>query len=154
MDSEANPYAPPASRLEAPEAPPASADLASSGQRLSNLLLDTLGTYLFSFLIGIGVALADETRLELLDDFGFGLALSLVYFGGSEALTGRTPAKLLTGTRVVSARGGRATSGQILGRTLSRLVPFDAFSFLGERNPVGWHDRWSNTRVVRARSPR
>ena len=52
MDAESNPYAPPASRLEAPEAPPAAEELASSGQRLSNLLLDTLGTYVFAFLSG------------------------------------------------------------------------------------------------------
>ena len=154
MDPEPNPYAPPASRLEAPDAPPATEELASSGQRLSNLLLDTVGTYVFAFLIGLGVALADETRLGLFDDFRFGLALSIAYYGGSEALTGRTPAKFLTGTRVVSARGGRASPRQILGRTLSRLVPFDAFSFLGGENPVGWHDRWSNTRVVRTRSER
>ena len=98
MDGESNPYAPPASRLEAPDAPPAAEELASSGQRLSNLLLDTLGTYVFAFLVGLGVALVDESRLGLFDDFRFGLALSIAYYGGSEALTGRTPAKLLTGT--------------------------------------------------------
>ena len=42
---------------------------------------------------------------------------------------------------------GRPTYGQILGRTFSRFVPFEAFSFLP--SPVGWHDRWSGTRVVR-----
>jgi hypothetical protein len=30
-------------------------------------------------------------------------------------------------------------------RNISRLVPFDILSFLGEN---GWHDSWSDTRVV------
>jgi hypothetical protein len=31
----------------------------------------------------------------------------------------------------------------------SRFVPFKHFSFLGSGH--GWHDRWSDTRVVRTR---
>ncbi|CAN0592803.1 unnamed protein product, partial [Laminaria digitata] len=39
---------------------------------------------------------------------------------------------------------------RLLGRTAARFVPFEAFSFLGG-DATGWHDRWSNTRVVRLR---
>jgi hypothetical protein len=42
-----------------------------------------------------------------------------------------------------------ARFSQILGRTFSRFVPFEPFSFLGSGH--GWHDRWSDTRVVRTR---
>jgi uncharacterized RDD family membrane protein YckC len=67
-----------------------------------------------------------------------------------EATLGRTPGKFLTGTRVVSSNGARASIGQILGRTLARFVPFEPLSFLfGGNPPSGWHDKWSNTRVVK-----
>lgn len=36
-------------------------------------------------------------------------------------------------------------------RTLCRFIPFDALSFLFARNHVGWHDRFSKTRVIRQR---
>ena len=36
----------------------------------------------------------------------------------------------------------------VLSLTLVRMVPFEPFSFLGSPHPVGWHDRWSGTRVV------
>ena len=39
---------------------------------------------------------------------------------------------------------------QILGRSLARLIPFEAFSFFGALG-VGWHDSFSNTRVIRTR---
>lgn len=41
---------------------------------------------------------------------------------------------------------GEMSSIQIWKRTLSRLIPFDALSFFGEN---GWHDSWSDTRVVK-----
>lgn len=34
---------------------------------------------------------------------------------------------------------------------MARMVPFEAFSFLGER---GWHDSWSGTQVVEVRKPK
>lgn len=36
--------------------------------------------------------------------------------------------------------------GTTLLRTISRYVPFEAFSCFGER---GWHDTWSKTYVVK-----
>ena len=58
---------------------------------------------------------------------------------------GRTIGKYITGTMAVSL-SGEMSSIQIWKRTLSRLVPFDALSFFGEN---GWHDSWSDTRVVK-----
>jgi hypothetical protein len=34
-------------------------------------------------------------------------------------------------------------------RNISRLVPFDVLSFLGEN---GWHDSWSDTRVIHTKN--
>ncbi|WHF51385.1 RDD family protein [Chryseobacterium gotjawalense] len=56
--------------------------------------------------------------------------------------------KLITGTKVVKADGSDLTTDDLLKRNFSRAVPFDKLSFLGNS---GWHDNWSNTRVVRAK---
>ena len=62
----------------------------------------------------------------------------------------RTLAKFITGTKVVTAKRDRPSIGQILGRTLSRYIPFEAFSCL-DRRPIGWHDSLSGTRVIGTR---
>jgi uncharacterized RDD family membrane protein YckC len=146
-----NPYKPPVD--VAPSASSADAGEyveATKGQRLANLALDYLGFMLLAFVLGIVLALVG--RADLFDGPAgnlFGLMIVAGYYLAFEGAFGRTPAKFLTGTKVVDVSGGRARFSQILGRTFSRLVPFEAFSFLGSGH--GWHDRWSNTRVVRTR---
>jgi len=44
--------------------------------------------------------------------------------------------------------GNKPSFGLILGRSLSRIIPFDALSFLGA-NAIGWHDTISKTRVIK-----
>ena len=136
--------------------PPADDEIATSGQRFANMLLDTLGFNVLAILIGVVAGIfGDPAVLEGINGYIAGFVLSAAYYGAFEGLTSRTPAKLVTGTKVVSERGGPPSSGQIIGRTLVRLVPFEIFSFLvGGDRPVGWHDRWSQTRVVRTRPSR
>ena len=43
----------------------------------------------------------------------------------------------------------RSSLKQVFLRTLIRLIPFEAFSFLG--GSKGWHDEWSGTKVIRVR---
>jgi uncharacterized RDD family membrane protein YckC len=62
-------------------------------------------------------------------------------------LQGKTPGKFITNTRVVTLDGYLPNSNSILLRSFSRLVPFEAFSFLAKK-PNGWHDRWSDTIVI------
>ncbi len=76
------------------------------------------------------------------------LGVQVLYYFLWEALTYRTPGKLLCRTRVMGADGDDPSTGAILGRTLLRLVPLELLSFLGPL-PGGWHDRWSGTCVVR-----
>jgi uncharacterized RDD family membrane protein YckC len=73
-------------------------------------------------------------------------AIWLGYYAGFEVASGRTLGKFITRTRVVRTDGTAPTTAQILGRTLARLTPFEALSFLARAN---WHDRWSGTVVVR-----
>jgi uncharacterized RDD family membrane protein YckC len=69
-----------------------------------------------------------------------------LYYLIQESVWSATPAKFITGTTVRDENGEKATFRQILGRTLSRLIPFDAWSFFGWR---GWHDRFSDTWVCK-----
>ena len=65
-------------------------------------------------------------------DWIFGAIIGTFYYSLFEYLSGgRTIGKLLTGTMVVSEDGRPLTYPQVLGRTLSRFVPFEPFSFFG-----------------------
>jgi len=59
----------------------------------------------------------------------------------------RTPGKFLTKTIVIDEYGNKPSLRQLALRSLVRLVPFEAFSCLGN-NSYGWHDKWSHTYVV------
>ncbi len=75
------------------------------------------------------------------------IALRIVYFLFFEAIWKATPAKFLTQSRVTNVQGEKITLKQALARTLSRWVPFEAFSFLGAGARL--HDLWSQTHVLK-----
>ena len=143
---EPTPYAPPASMLSEPPLDPAERG-ASRGRRFGNLMLD-------QFAIGIVSAISgavepDKTLNGILIE---SILIPFVYYTVLEAVFGWTFGKLATGTRVVAADGGRASLGQVMGRTLVRFIPFEPLSFLfGGDTPAGWHDAFSGTRVIRIR---
>ncbi len=121
--------------------------LASKGKRLANYLLDQL-------ILHIGtMALAVLFELGVYDELDETFAATLIllvypaYYMVFESLFGRTPAKFITRTVVVTTSGHRPNTINIIGRSLCRYIPFEAFSFLGEK-AIGWHDSISKTRVV------
>ncbi|MDR6369488.1 putative RDD family membrane protein YckC [Chryseobacterium bernardetii] len=77
------------------------------------------------------------------------LITSLIYFIYTfliEYFTkGRSVGKYITGTKVICTDGTEPTFNDYLIRNISRIVPFDTLSFFGEN---GWHDKWSETRVI------
>lgn len=73
----------------------------------------------------------------------------IYYFLMEHFLNGRTVGKYITGTKVISTDGTQPTSQQILYRNLTRLIPFDGLSFFGMN---GWHDSWSDTRVINVKN--
>ncbi len=153
----ANPYQAPKARVDDQPVPVDALPLAGKGRRFANLLLDNIFFYLCAVLLGVvlGIAgMAESLRhLGRLGEALVGWSLLIVYYAVQEGLWGVTLGKLITGTRVIGEDGAAPRFKQILGRTLARLVPFEPFSFLG-REPTGWHDRWSATKVVRVRLPR
>jgi uncharacterized RDD family membrane protein YckC len=145
-----NPYASPVSDEAAPGAAAAAAmNLASNGQRFATFLLDYLGMTLCSGVVGFVLALLGGAELAGLSSL-LGILVMIGYYAGFEAAFGKTPGKMMVGTRVVTTTGGEPSFGQCLGRTFARCVPFEPFSFFGA-DAVGWHDRWTNTRVIRTR---
>lgn len=77
------------------------------------------------------------------------LITSLIYFLYTFLIeyftNGRSIGKYITGTKVICIDGTEPTFNDYLIRNISRLVPFDTLSFFGEN---GWHDNWSETRVI------
>ena len=153
---ETNPYRPPKATIDVPQVEFDSLDLASGGKRFLNLVIDYLTKYVLAALIAIFLLNTAQLAYfeDTLVDFLFGLVISVFYYTLFESLTGRSPAKWLTGTLVVSEDGTTPSFLQILGRSLARLIPFEAFSYLGDQRPVGWHDRLSKTRVIDMRKKR
>src|SRR3954451_630389 len=59
------------------------------------------------------------------------VALALLYYGIAEAMTGQTVGKRLLGVQVAAADGSRATTGQVVIRTLLRVIDGIAFYLVG-----------------------
>lgn len=77
----------------------------------------------------------------------FSFISSLLFYTFFESVFGATPAKLLTGTRVIQLNGRKIGFPIALIRTLCRFIPFEPFSYLGKGD--GWHDKWQCTQVVK-----
>lgn len=90
-----------------------------------------------------GLDLDDPAILPFLEFF-----LLTVYYIVSEYFFRTTFGKIVTSTTVVRTQGGYPELGTIVIRTLARVIPFDALSFLFTDRHRGWHDRLSNTGVV------
>ena len=125
-------------------------EAAGLGSRLVNYLFDLLGIGLLAFFVGsvmesLGLQhlLVDENTNMLI-----GFLIIMTYYSVLEGLTSRTLGKFVTGTYVVTEEGLKPSFVNILGRTLCRFIPFEALSFLF--SSLGFHDRLSHTRVVKA----
>ncbi|MFD0863000.1 RDD family protein [Sungkyunkwania multivorans] len=135
---------------------------ASKGKRFANYFTDLIIFYI----VFIGGALiygmiyvsmggddveeqlmALENANPLVDRLITLLIYGTYYFIAESLLGGRTIGKYLTKTVTVDINGNKPTIGHTLKRSLSRMVPFEQFSFFGELGR-GWHDQWSDTYVV------
>jgi uncharacterized RDD family membrane protein YckC len=128
--------------------------MATKSQRFFHLLLDLfIVVLIFTPLLGlfnvfgadlnkIAIVLGEKPLVLLLTIFG-----RVIYYVFFEALFGATPAKMLTETQIVDYEGGGLGFGRIFKRTLCRFVPFEPFSFYSAYS--GWHDRWSDSYVVK-----
>ena len=132
--------------------------LASKGQRLGNYFIDLLIQYGIAFGLGIAIVLyaeitGDYTASDYIESIGkieeylLGLVIAFGYYFGTEHFLSRSIGKFITKTIIVLEDGTKPDSMYILRRTACRLIPFEAFSFLGSPSR-GWHDSISDTYVV------
>lgn len=131
---------------------------ASDGDRFINCILDfvfiLVTLFVITFLIVIvgNIIQWDIFRIwkDILTHLGpplVFLSFSIFYYLVFKALFRRAIAKFITRTIVVNKNGLKPGFGAIFIRTLCRLIPFDALSFLGKSGRI-WHDSISNTYVV------
>ena len=133
---------------------------ASLGVRFANYIVDMICYYIIIFaivfLLGVingifQIEIINTFLINISNESGFvyvfTLSILILYYYLSEKfLNGRTIGKYVTGTKAVTILGAKPSNSDLLKRTFSRLVPFDALSFFGTN---GWHDSWSDTRVVK-----
>ena len=132
--------------------------LATKNMRFVNYLIDLIPQYAVMFSLSYlffyyGEFTGDYAlnnywaEMSKIEDYLYSYTLMFIYYFMMEALTGKTLGKYVTKTRVVTVNGEKPTNLSIVKRSLSRMIPFDALSFLGT-NGDGWHDAIANTYVV------
>ncbi len=125
--------------------PVQSEEKATTGIRLSHHFVDSFVLILlvlqlresYQFLLGIGI-LSEFYLIYFLSRF--------FYYLIAESIFQQTFGKMITKHYVADLDGGKASFGQIVKRSLARLIPFEAVSLLA-RPWKGWHDSLSNTNV-------
>lgn len=128
------------------------------GPRFGHFIIDLIAFQIVIYLIEYALAM-----LLVLSNFSIILNLSvslislilllLIYptlYATCEMIWQKTPGKFLTKTIVIDEYGNKPEALAIILRSLIRVVPFEAFSCLGDKynRSHAWHDRWSNTWVV------
>jgi uncharacterized RDD family membrane protein YckC len=127
-------------------------------ERLINCLIDSFALvaffFLFAGIVSIMQTIFSPSSLSVLEDENSFLSSLLAfvsimfYYALFEYKTGQTLGKLITKTKVVTINGEDPNLLAILIRTLCRFIPFEEISFLISNNS-GWHDKLSNTKVVK-----
>ncbi|WP_396602371.1 RDD family protein [Algibacter sp. R77976] len=137
---------------------------ASKGNRFLHYIVDLIVILLFVYgifaaFIFLYYSVAEDTTA--MDEFLYGvdtinpildrlvtaIVLAFFYFGLESLTKGRSIGKYITKTKVVLEDGSSPNSSDYLKRSFSRMIPFEAFSFLGS-DIRGWHDTISKTYVV------
>ncbi|MFT4661473.1 MAG: putative RDD family membrane protein YckC [Patiriisocius sp.] len=134
---------------------PRKVQLVTGLPRLGHYIIDAL--IIGALLFGVNLFLLDDIYLGYA--FGFEvkgyvynllptidqLIMTVGYYFICEKTMQRTIGKFATNSVVINEYAEAPESGSLIGRSFSRLVPFEAFSCFSDR---GWHDKWSKTYVV------
>lgn len=121
--------------------------------RMTNYMIDTAIIYAVFFILHLYFMSQENTSPS--SDFYRDSRIFLFfisffsYYLIMESFFSKTIGKYITATKVITIKGGKPNFETILGRTLSRLIPFDNFSFL--IFPNGIHDELSGTKLVKVK---
>lgn len=126
--------------------------LATKERRLMNYVLDLiifllLGlAYRYLRFIFSDTALLDFKKEMFTVRPILSIPIAIVYYSFFESITGRTPAKYVTKTKVVNVNGEKPSFKSIVLKSACRFIPLNPFTFIFL--DVGLHDKISKTRVV------
>ena len=116
--------------------------------RFTNFLIDLIIfmfiVFLHAMVLDVGLGIVPEGGFELFPLYL--VALYVFYYWFFETFSQKTPGKFVTKTKVVNQQGKKASSHKLFIRSLSRIIPFEVFSFFFSNR--GWHDKISKTYVV------
>ena len=99
---------------------------ASAGLRIANYIIDTILQFFFAAILSLIFAIFVHDFFKI-GVFFYCISILQIYYIFFEGTWQHTPGKWITGTKVVRKDGRMPTFGQILGRSFSRLVPFEIF---------------------------
>jgi uncharacterized RDD family membrane protein YckC len=121
---------------------PLTVNTINQGLRFVHILTDYFILVIFQFLIEI--FFPEHSPIASLIIF----LMIPIYYTLMEYYFQQTPGKMITGTIVIDNYAEKPDLRTCLLRTLCRFVPFEAFSCISSPSR-GWHDKWSNTYVVK-----
>lgn len=131
-------------------------DPVSKGVRFTNYVIDLISLCAVIFGVFIIWALVNYSHFEqfvnnLQKNTLWQIPINIIITGGyytifETATRGRTIGKFVTGSIAVTEDGNPLTFKTAFLRSICRLIPFNAFSALGDRP---WHDRFSKTIVIK-----
>ncbi|MBL7789731.1 MAG: RDD family protein [Chitinophagales bacterium] len=103
--------------------------------------------YIFELVGFFPIQVEEETFVVTFLLYLFQSLIYASYYFLFEQLWQKTPGKYFTKTIVVDEYGCKPKIKQMALRSIIRLIPFEAFSCLGDISK-GWHDRWTKTSVI------
>lgn len=107
------------------------------------VLLQTFNSgYSFSYSLGFKVNGYAYNFIPTIDS----IIVTVAYYFICEMTMQRTIGKFATNSVVINKYAEPLDAGSLIGRSFARLVPFETLSCLSDR---GWHDKWSNSYVVK-----
>lgn len=126
---------------------------ASKGARFANYLIDLVAFYIVFFVVITILMLISPAYREWMASASniiqrlIGVISYILFSFAMETATGgRSLGKLITGTRVIMTDGQKPSAVNYFLRNIIRgIILVDQLSFLSEN---GFHDSWSNTRVI------
>lgn len=127
-----------------------------SGLRFAHFFIDIIVFQIISlivqFLFGfITISNSENLAAALTISLIYGIVMLLLYptyYFVCENQWQTTLGKYLTKCIVIDEYGNKPAPKTLILRSLIRMVPFEAFSCMGDTYSYGWHDKWSKTFVV------
>ncbi len=127
---------------------------ASRGVRFINFLIDFLCFMLITTVIFLILGrYIDATIIE--SEYSnrlLSILIYLTYYTAFESVLSATPGKLITKTKVVEKNTTSISFTTAVIRSFSRLIPFEPISIFFSANKLSWHDKFSNTKVIKVKS--